>query len=263
MKKFFTTTTYALLIFGICLHAQQYEWHKPNAPSLYGYDGPPDEIFWAKMSDVSYGLAVIDTTLGLLARYSDIIGVGQVSQRSNEQFTVTIDHALVGCTNGATIEVHAVFDWGGGEYDASWMDAYLPTNQSQIIFAARTNNYDSIPWQLYWNHPEVPIKPDDIYEHVSISYLNRSWWHVDRDDGLILTQFTNVLQAVRFERNWTNYIYLCRDGANSLSNRVREDSFRDLRHLCGQATPEQAQFILEDPLVDQKHKDWMLQKPNP
>ena len=100
------------------------------------------------------------------------------------------------------------------------------------------------------------------------SYLNRSWWYVDRDEGVLFNQFTNVLQAVRFDRNWTNYYSLCRDGASSTSNRVREDSFWDMRFLAVVATDERMQIMLADPLVDPKHKQCLLNegwraKPDP
>jgi hypothetical protein len=87
-----------------------------------------------------------------------------------------------------------------------------------------------------------------------LRYLNRSWWHVERDDGLLTTQFTNVLQAVRFDRNWTNYFHLCRDGEYSASNRVREDSAGDMRDVAFYATHAQRSFILADPLVKPNHK---------
>ena len=111
---------------------------------------------------------------------------------------------------------------------------------------------------MYWNHTQIQVEPEYVREQLSLRYLNRSWWYADRDDGLLFTQFTNVLQAVRFDQNWTNYFYLCRDGANSASNRVREDSFRDLRRIAVFSTDERAQFILDDPLVDPRHKTMIL-----
>jgi hypothetical protein len=222
------------------------------------YVGPLDEIFQAEQSEIDYALAVSPTTLANLARYSDVIGVGSVSGKTYNHFTVTIDHALVGCTNGAVVEVYAFLKGWEDDYPEFMLNTYLPTNLSRIVFAAYTNGYYSGGDKMYWSHAELPLQPDYIREHLSLGYFNRSWWHVDRDDGLLLTQFTNVLQAVRFDRSWTNYFYLCRDGANSSSNRVREDSFRDLRHISVYATEERAQFILDDPLVDPKHKEMIL-----
>jgi hypothetical protein len=107
--------------------------------------------------------------------------------------------------------------------------------------------------QKFWNYPDYPL--EEIRTNLEMRVYNRSWWYPERDDGVLLTQFTNVIQAVRIEPNWTNFFYLCRDGANSPSNRVREDSFWDLRDLASFSTDEQAQFILDDPLVDEKHKE--------
>jgi hypothetical protein len=246
MKKLLTLATLAALTLAVCLHAQ------------YGYDGPMDEIWWAHRGEPAYRLACYKTTLGHLARYSDIIGIGCVSGKTNDHFTVTIDHALVGCTNGADIVLYASYEDWGDEYPEEMLEDYLPTNLVRIVFAARTNVYNVGSGKMFWNHAEIPVQPDYVEKHPSLFYLNRSWWHVDRDYGLLLTQFTNVLQAVRFDRNWTNYFYLCRDGANSPSNRVREDSFRDLRILSLYSTDPQSQFIVDDPLVDPKHKRMIL-----
>ena len=111
---------------------------------------------------------------------------------------------------------------------------------------------------MYWNSPVTPRVPKYVLPQYELHYYNRSWWYPERDDGVLFTQFTNVLQAVRFDRNWTNFFYLCRDGATSPSNRVREDSFWDMRHLAAFSTDERAQFILDDPLVDPKHKKCLL-----
>jgi len=254
MKKLMTTSTLAFLAMSLNLHAYN------------GYEGPKDNTFQAKHSDKWYGVTLLNTTLGPLARYSDVIGVGQVSQRTNDHFVVTVDHALVGCTNGAALLMYGAWEESGiMKEDEIWEEsliahyygAYFPTNQGRIVFAACTNMYATNS-RMYWSYAEIPVEPMDIREQLSLRYLNRSWWYADRDDGLLLTQFTNVLQAVRFDQNWTNYFYLCRDGANSPSNRVREDSFWDLRDISVFSTDEQAQFILDDPLVDPKHKNMIL-----
>ena len=110
---------------------------------------------------------------------------------------------------------------------------------------------------MFWSLPtlEIHLPKQNVLTRNQLRYLNRSWWPVDRDDGVLFNQFTNVLQAVRFDRNWTNFFYLCRDGANSPSNRVREDSFWDMRFLAMFATDERAQFMLDDPLVDPVHTE--------
>ena len=248
MKKISTPIIFTFITLSICLFAQT------------GYDGPKDKTYWSQ-DDILHGMSLNKTTLGPLARYSDVIGVGQVSQRTNNHFTVFVNHAILGCTNGANLKIYA-YNKHGELYDAWRLSYFLPTNQSQIVFAAYTNVYHGGYAQMFWGQTEVP--KEELYfirKELSIKHLNRSWWYADRDDGLLLAQFTNILQTVRFNNNWTNFFYLCRDGANSPSNRVREDSFKDLGFLTFLSTPEQFQFILADPLVDQKHKDWRLSKP--
>ena len=272
MKKLMTTATSTLLTLCVNLYAQQ-----PSSLSPYG-GGPRDNIFAAKHiqpgknGDNQYRSALDWTTLGPLARYSDIIGVGQVSQQqTNGPFIVTVDHALVGCTNGAAIKMYG--EWNGVKIFEELFEGGspqnshfcflifdFPTNESRIVFAVSTNDYrHSTSYEnMFWNHTKIPETLSDIDEGNRLRYLNRSWWYVDRDDGLLFTQFTNVIQAVRFDRNWTNYFYLCYNGANSPSNRVREDSSKDMSGIFNRATDEQAQFILDDPLIDQKHKDWLI-----
>ena len=236
MKKMLTTTL-ATMTLGVILFAQT----QPPLPGAY--EGPYDDTYWSGWNWSYYHTAVSDTTLGTLARGSDIIGVGVVSNLADDHFTVTVDHALVGSTNGQSIVVYTLGDHAepviGDRRDNPGWDVYFPTNNSRIVFAVFTNE-------------------QGLAGQNTLRWLNRSWWYPERDDGLLFTQFTNVIQAVRFDRNWTNYFYLCRDGANSASNRVREDSFWDLRSICRYATDEQMQFILNDPLVDQKHKDIMV-----
>ena len=241
MKKLMTTTTLAFMATIINLHAN-------------GYEGPQEDLFWAWMGD-AYNGVIFDTTLGCLALDSDIIGVGQVSHRTNNHFTVTIDHAVLGCTNGAAIVVYCSVE--EQEVIDDYLLPYFPTNLSRIVFAARTNEYE---WsRMFWDQTQIPEKPWHIRKKLTLEYLNRSWWYADRDDGELFKQFTNALQVVRFDRSWTNFVYLCRDNANSPSNRVREDLFWDLRIICIQANNEQRQFLLDDPLIDPKHKERMLQ----
>ena len=99
MKKLLTTTIITLAI-GIIVFAQK------QPPLQRGYHGPYDDTYWTGWDWEYYDNVIPDTTLGALARYSDIIGVGIVNNLTNDHFTVTVDHALVGCTNGASIVVY-------------------------------------------------------------------------------------------------------------------------------------------------------------
>jgi len=252
------TTTLALFLTGACFHTLQacYAMSPEELKVLDAthYDGPKDETVWQSKNMNYYPLATGRTQLGVLAVFSDIIGVGQVSGQKDDHFTVTIDHAIIGCTNGASIVVYhtGLVDEEKFEGDKT---AYMPTNHSRIVFAANTNHYNDTPIVLL--HPAAPF-PIRKYPQPELPYLNRSWWYADRDDGLLFTQFTNVIQALRPERNWTNYFYVTRDGVLSASNRVREDSFWEMRGIIQYATPEQKDFIFADPLVHDKHKAYIL-----
>ena len=252
MKKLLTTTLAALTL-ATSFYAQK----QPRPPTAY--DGPFDDTYWTGWDWEYYDDLKSSTTLGSLARYSDIIGIGIVSNLTNDHFTVTVDHSIFGCTNGASIVVWEDPDPFWKKYPDKQKSNYMPTNDSRIVFAVYTNDFGG-GGRMFWNSPspEIPWTPLKIHSKYQLRYLNRSWWHVDRDDGLLTTQFTNVLQAVRFDHNWTNYFELCRDGANSPSNRVREDSFWDMRSLAVLATDEWMQFMLDDPSVDPKHKTCLL-----
>ena len=80
-------------------------------------------------------------------------------------------------------------------------------------------------------------------------YEDRSWWYANRDDGLMLEQYTNIVQNLRIERNWTNYVHLCRDGMFKDSIRIKEDSYYDMREFARRCTDEQAHYVEADPLV--------------
>jgi len=258
MKKLLATAIIAVIAFGVCIYAQVPKpwWYKP---SPYVYDGELDDTHWT--DSWRYDYLSLFTTLGRLARYSDAIGVGVVSNKGifNEEygfgyFTVTVDHALAGCTNGASFVIYdgREGEGGGGDFSDTRKD-YMPTNNSRIVFAVYTNDFGSNR-RMYWNSSQIPILPDTVYTNYQLHYLNRSWWYADRDDGVLLSHFTNVIQTVRVDRNWTNFFHLCRDATNSPSARVREDSYWDMRVLALIATDERAQIILDDPLVDLSHK---------
>jgi len=138
-------------------------------------------------------------------------------------------------------------------YKTKTKQDYMPTNHSRIVFSVYTNDYGSGNL-MYWRSPVIPFPPGRVLPHYEMRWLNRSWWYPEHDDGVLFTQFTNIIQAVRFDRNWTNYFELCRDGANSPSVRVQEDSFWDMRFLIIGATEERVQIILNEPLVDSRHK---------
>ena len=254
MKKLFIQTLFFLPL-GICLHAStpptQEEMDFYYFTVASSYDGPGDETTrlnpWFNsnsqeempvMGEKS-NWSIMESSLGSLARSASVIGVGTVTGVDETKYILTVEHALVGCTNEVTVTVY-VYPFLVEEFKAFPYETWMPKQNSRIVFAAKRGG------NHYFQFKNTP----QFYD----IYANRSWWPVERDNGVLLTQFTNVLHAVRIEPNWTNYFYLCRDGAASPSNRVREDSYMDMRRLVVEATDEQKQFIFADPLVDPEHK---------
>ena len=263
MKKLFTFATLVVVIFTVSLYAQtpRPEWYRT---SQFDYDGDWDDTYWSET--ITYDFLSSMTSLGRLARYSDVIGMGVVTNKiiydekwGFGHFAVIVDYAVAGCTNGMSIIVYDGEEGGGGtaSFPQPPRDKYMPTNNSRIVFAVYTNDF-GFRSNLFWESPEIPVPPNNVLTNYTLRYLNRTWWYAERDDGELFTHFTNIVQAVRFDPNWTNFFYLCRDGANSTSARVREDSFWDMRYLAFLTTDEQAQFMLDDPLVDPKHKMCIL-----
>ena len=208
------------------------------------YKGPKDDTWWT--DTIQYRYIHQWTTLGKLARYSDVIGVGVVSNKQFDHFTVTVDISLIGCTNGAVYTVYKGSGYRDSFKGVGDMDAYMPTNNSRIVFAARTNEFSVVMDHNYFNTTGFPHPPSSILPRYELRYLNRSWWYPERDDGLLFSQFTNLIQTARINRDWTNYFYICRDGAFSESNRVREDAFYDMGTIIYNATDEQRIWLLKD-----------------
>jgi len=252
----------ALLTLGVLLHAQR---------TAVDYDGILDDTYWSNTSD--YWIANLTTRLSQFARYSDVIGIGKVSDMQTvpyttrfghiiprRHFTVTVDDALVGCTNGQPIMVRVNYtDIHMDELHDTKISDYLPTNDSRIVFAVSSNDYGNIRGVMFWNHPALYFpSPEKVYTEYQLYGLNRSWWPPERDGGELFNHFTNLIHVLRVEHNWTNYYHLMRDATNSPSARVREDSFWAMRGLALFASDEEKQFMLDDPLVDSKHKECLL-----
>jgi len=262
MKKFMTCATLVIFSLAACQQAQRTPLDSKSTflnPYSLGYDGIRDET-WATGSphEWRHEFIIRKTTLGILARYSDIIGVGRLEKAETNPgaFIAVVDHALIGCENDERIVIHSDMNWVPD--DKKLLD-YMPANQSRIVFAVYTNKYSLLSQNMFWDSPEIPFKAKSISDYfIFLRHYDRSWWHLERDDGVLFDHFTNVIQAVRFDRNWTNYFELCRDGAFSTSNRVREDSFWDMRALVMYATREQEKFINKDPRVDSRHKAFLF-----
>ena len=118
MKKLMAQSL-AMLAFNTSLFAQ-------IEPPPCTYEGPEDDTYWTGTS--SYENLPFKTTLGILAYYSDIIGMGLVSDLQKEgpyhtsrhYCTVSVDQAFVGCTNGQAIVMYETpfMEFMGGRSNA-------------------------------------------------------------------------------------------------------------------------------------------------
>jgi len=175
------------------------------------------------------------TTLGQLANWSDLIAIGRVIKQDWSQVIIHVETALVGCTNNQPIIIKL---WPDDDplpkrdfYEQEWLKIknHVPTNNAFIVFSAYTNETQRgyirpVTWTpnplQQPDQSEIKTRQDFRWWHE-----DRSWWYTGRDGGLMLEQYTNVVQNLRIERNWTNYVHLCRDGMLRDSIRIKEDSY--------------------------------------
>ena len=210
------------------------------------------------------------STFGALAKYSDIIAIGNVVTQDKSQIIVRVDIPLVGCTNNQPVKISLspfpdeIMPWVEHAVPGYDMSRMFPTNNAHIIFCVYSN-YNQGVWGGYidWRRDYTNAIPEYVDTEYRLWHDKRSWWHTNRDNGLVLEHFTNIIQAVRHERNWTNYFHLTRDGANMNSIRIKEDSFYDMRDLCVFANTAQEHFINNDPLVLPEHKELLFKEYDP
>ena len=219
--------------------------------------------------DFNFNKTQRNTTFGRVAKLSDIIAIGHISTNifypypdPRIEFSISpfdvcrqyetilkVETALLGCTNGQFIVI------------GTTTGLLHLTNDTQIVFCVFTNQYTDVKaGYIDWSADPQSNEHTRVFSRFRFDYDWRSSWSADLDDGLALGQFTNVLQAVRFDRNWTNYFHLCRDGVSSPSVRVAEDSFYDLCGLIIFASTNEARFIYNDPLVSPEHKAYLLER---
>jgi len=225
--------------------------HFPHPEYYLDSDSDPDfESKWKK--GYYYFFSTDKTPLGMLAEYADVIGVGVVSQLQDNYFTVTVDHALIGCTNGASIPLTYTGKLRDKTNLGGNVDPNKPVKNNRILFAANIN------YTVKGAMPDEPTSsPEETLTHQELPYFNRLCWNVSSDMGILYKQFTNVFQAVRIDYNWTNYYHLCRDGANSTSERVREDSELDLWGIVFTASLEQKRFLDKEPGLPEQFKEYL------
>ena len=228
------------------------------------YLGPRDELM-PKLSDFGYGIIRGETTFGMLVKFSDSGGIGEVINRGHleerdlDYFTMRVSQAFWGCTNGQILNVYD--DERKTIMSANNQVVVLaPTNHARFVFVVSTNVHEiyHMEYDLYdWNHEThlFPITTNTMFFY--LKYGTRSWWYEDYQGGHLTTQLTNVLRTARTHRNWTNYYEVCRDGASVPSNRVQEDSFYDLRRLISRGSDDELDFMDKDPLFPLNNRPFL------
>jgi len=191
------------------------------------YPGPPDESIPPPRYNVPNRV-----TLGYVPKWSDAGGVADVIEEGHsaeygiDYLKLRVVSANYGCTNGQELIVHKE-DMSNPEYPESLTYAYYPTNLSRIVFNVETNQYNFIIWPLFWNERDYRLNDDMAITNSTPYYrffsTTRSWWYLDNQGGEPYAFWTNAVQFVRLEPNWTNYYELVRSGASSISNRVKEN----------------------------------------
>jgi len=106
------------------------------------------------------------------------------------------------------------------------------------------------------NHPKMFLR--NMITTMGIFWMLK----LTQNKYLFFTQFTNIIQEVRVNRNWTNYFELVRDGLTSMSDRVREDSHWDMATLVYYSTYAQRALLLADPLLDSAFKNLLINEPD-
>ena len=253
MKKIHFVHCFVALTCAICTYAEMAVNIDLLDFKFYPYPGSRDGI-----RDY-YEAVVPKTSLGVLANYADVIAIGTVITQDWQNMTVRVDHALAGCTNAQNVVIRKHF----GVEHVELNEGLFPTNASKIVFSALAHE-NIIP--LKYDMSDIVSVPSSTTTNAPfywLQYDTRQWWHLDRDDGLLLQQFTNVLQAVRHDQNWENYYHLCRDGLLSPSDRVKEDSFNDLWCLLLNTSDQQAKTIVSEAWMWPELKDVLRHKRRP
>ena len=288
MKKLLTTilTTLTLLALGTPLHASDLIHYDTLVKNFYPsdelqtfyYQGPKDNTFWTNIEpdeydeirgtiEDRYQEEIRTTTLGVLACHADAIGMGRVVKQgqSKHSCVVVVERALTGCARGDAITLYETRPYAFMPNPNKFkMDftPYMPTNESQIVFASFDFYGFRDAWPARLNYTNKFHSASKNFDKISFEsdHPNRCWWYLNRDDGEVFKQFTNLYQAARVERNWGKYYKVCKRGLLSKSNRVREDAWWDLYGIVFFATHEQEHIINDDPFLNPKFKTLLFKK---
>ena len=195
-----------------------------------------------------------NTTMGRLARYSDVIAIGRVTESDEKNITVKVETPYVGCTNGQSFFIHIQV----GDYVMTY-----PPLHDQILFCSYTNLYEDIKaGYIEWASIIKTNEHTRILTTYQLESNLLSAWSLKWPQCLPFQEhFTNVLQIVRFDQNWTNFYYLCRNNVDNEHPDIARDSLYDLGGLIKFASTNEAHFIYNDPLlVSPEAKAYLLER---
>jgi len=91
----------------------------------YAYKGPRDEVEVTGVLNNSKSRIIRDaTTLGRLAKNSDIIAIGRVTEVGLTNFVIHVESALVGCTNNQSVVISWKFPDNIDKYKPFFIGAF-------------------------------------------------------------------------------------------------------------------------------------------
>ena len=254
MKKIITSLTTLAFIACVGFVLSQTFYQGPLDTSI-----PIDEIYYSPNS----------STLGIHARYMDIIALADVTEDNGPSsayefgsIKLRVVNPVYGCTNGQEFVItkwrywFTRYDYYEGPFN------FYPTNNSRIVFAATMkypkefNSWTAQTWKTPAEPEEIMVQTNNV---CNFTYYSRSWWYEDYQNGLPYAQLTNLVRVARFERNWTNFYFLCRDNIpNPSSPRVWQDAYNDLGNLMLHASDSQFEFMFNDPLFPAECREYQI-----
>jgi len=189
----------------------------------YPYTGPRDSVEITGC-DIEYCLARDATTLGQLAKTSDIIAIGRVVQVGLTNFIVNVETALVGCTNKQPVTLSWAFPENDFDYTRAGDNVnvgylheyhYFNSTPPYRLPASPINYHYGLEW---WRSPMTPDK-DSLIVFCAVTtnttpgqttlalptyYLlfnERSWWYADCDNRLLTGHFKKIVRVTRIKSN--------------------------------------------------------------
>ena len=194
-----------------------------------------------------------------LVRNSEVAGVGEfVNVPSPTNRIVDIAVQQWWTPNPGTNEmlrIHYI-----DESETNWI---FPTNMPVVFFASAASN---VVINTCLGADMLKHMSQEERERWMFKFVDRSWFRVSRDNGLVYDFTTNLWQHTRVNRNFTNQYEVIRDAYISAHNdillentlpswRVAYDSMEGLSYIERAATESFLVEIMIDPLLPESAQD--------